>query len=288
MSVKNTGRLGIMQGRLSPPVNNRIQAFPHGYWQNEFALCAGYGLGCIEWLYEYDPRKKNPLDSDEGIAEIVKLRQEYDVQVNSVLADYFMIKKLFGSTRAEVKTAVENLKFLIRQCGKCAINIIEIPFVDASALNTEKDKREAIENLLSVLDLASINNVVISLETSLPPVAFHDLICFFDSPFIKVNYDMGNSAAMGFDPWEEIELLGEFIANVHIKDRIKGGGTVPLGTGDTDFSAVFGALKEKGYEGDFILQAARQDIDNCAPERNIEETVSSYINFVKPLLRDFV
>ena len=36
-----------------------------------------------------------------------------------------------------------------------------------------------------------------------------------------------------------------------------GGGTVPLGTGDTDFEALFDCLDEIGYEGDFVLQVAR-------------------------------
>ena len=46
---------------------------------------------------------------------------------------------------------------------------------------------------------------------------------------------MGNSASLGYDAQEEIDLLGNKIINVHIKDRIRSGTTVPLGTGDTDF-----------------------------------------------------
>jgi sugar phosphate isomerase/epimerase len=32
---------------------------------------------------------------------------------------------------------------------------------------------------------------------------------------------------------------------------------VPLGTGDTDFDDVFGGLRDLGYSGHFVLQAAR-------------------------------
>ena len=32
-----------------------------------------------------------------------------------------------------------------------------------------------------------------------------------------INYDIGNSAAMGFDPKEEIQVYGQRILNVHIK-----------------------------------------------------------------------
>jgi L-ribulose-5-phosphate 3-epimerase len=44
---------------------------------------------------------------------------------------------------------------------------------------------------------------------------------------------------------------------VHIKDRVNGGGTVPLGSGDVDFRALFQCLREVGYGGDFVLQVAR-------------------------------
>ena len=30
-------RLGIMLGRLSPPIKNNIQAFPYNSWENEFS-----------------------------------------------------------------------------------------------------------------------------------------------------------------------------------------------------------------------------------------------------------
>ncbi|MEW6092427.1 MAG: sugar phosphate isomerase/epimerase, partial [Chloroflexota bacterium] len=50
---------------------------------------------------------------------------------------------------------------------------------------------------------------------------------------------------------------GQRVGSVHIKDRLLGGGTVPLGTGDADFLALFESLKTVGYAGDYILQVAR-------------------------------
>ena len=45
--------------------------------------------------------------------------------------------------------------------------------------------------------------------------------------------------------------------NVHIKDRLRGGTTVPLGTGNADFGRIFAALARTGYRGNYILQTAR-------------------------------
>ena len=44
---------------------------------------------------------------------------------------------------------------------------------------------------------------------------------------------------------------------MHIKDRLLGGTTVPLGSGSADFEAVFSSLANIGYNGNYILQTAR-------------------------------
>ncbi len=40
--------LGIMQGRLVPPVDGKIQAFPAGSWERELLLARQAGLDLIE------------------------------------------------------------------------------------------------------------------------------------------------------------------------------------------------------------------------------------------------
>ena len=76
---------------------------------------------------------------------------------------------------------------------------------------------------------------------------------------MTVNYDIGNSASLGFDPVEELEAYGTKITDIHIKDRICDGGPVVLGTGNADFSIFFKKLKEFNYTGPFIMQAYRDD-----------------------------
>jgi len=36
--VKHSNRIGFMQGRLSPQVNGKIQAFPWSHWQSELPI----------------------------------------------------------------------------------------------------------------------------------------------------------------------------------------------------------------------------------------------------------
>lgn len=276
--------LGIMQGRLSPPVNKKVQAFPSGMWQEEFDWCAKLGLGCMEWIYEYPSALENPLETERGISEIRAFQSRHGVRVGSVVADYFMVKRLFSEKESELRRNCSVLERIVSRCAAAGIPILELPFVDSSALVTDSDMKEIVVNLRPALELAKRKNVKISLETSLPPERFLHLIEDFKPLEVFVNYDMGNSASLGYDAKEEIRTLGEFIINVHIKDRVLGGGTVPLGKGDTDFETVFRELKAVHYQGDYILQAAREDLGSGYQGTHFVETVKKYIEFVTPFI----
>ena len=56
---------------------------------------------------------------------------------------------------------------------------------------------------------------------------------------VKVNYDIGNSASLGFDIYEEFKLYGNRISDIHIKDRELGGSSVKLGAGNANFKSFF-------------------------------------------------
>jgi L-ribulose-5-phosphate 3-epimerase len=47
------------------------------------------------------------------------------------------------------------------------------------------------------------------------------------------------------------------ILNVHVKDRLRGGTTVPLGTGAADLAKAIRGIEQSGYSGQYILQTAR-------------------------------
>ena len=64
---------------------------------------------------------------------------------------------------------------------------------------------------------------------------------------------------MGYDPVEEVEAYGQCISDIHIKDRLLGGGSVELGAGDSSFDRFFNALNRLNYAGPFIMQAYRDD-----------------------------
>jgi L-ribulose-5-phosphate 3-epimerase len=99
--------------------------------------------------------------------------------------------------------------------------------------------------------------VKIAFESDLPPQKLRKFIDQLDSENFGINYDIGNSAALGFEPDEEFSHYGSRIINVHVKDRPLGLTTVPLGNGDADFVSVFKNLAGYRYAGNYILQTAR-------------------------------
>ena len=65
-----------------------------------------------------------------------------------------------------------------------------------------------------------------------------EFILNYPSEYYGINYDIGNSACLGYDPEEEINNYGDRIYNVHIKDRLLHGSTVPLGSGNADIKSI--------------------------------------------------
>lgn len=246
-----------MQGRLVPPEPKRFQSFPRRQWRDEFALAAAAGLETIEWIYDAYGEDVNPLGTDPGVAEMQALSVEHGVGVESVCADWFMDFPLLRIDGDQASRRWQRLRWLMERCAKLGINRIVLPFVDASSIQTSGDRDQVIEGIQTVTDLIDQLNIELHLETSLAPAAFASLVLDIGHPRVKVNYDSGNSASLGYEPAEEFAAYGTKVGSVHIKDRQRGAGTVPIGEGDANFGGLFAALNAVGYQGDFILQVAR-------------------------------
>jgi L-ribulose-5-phosphate 3-epimerase len=148
-----------------------------------------------------------------------------------------------------------------------------VPFVDGSAIHGAGDEARVVAGLNDLAPVVERTGVELHLETSLDPAGFAGLLARVPHRGVKVNYDSGNSASLGYRPEAEFAAYGDRVGSVHIKDRRLGGGTVPLGHGQTDFDALFAALAARRYSGDFILQVARgADGDELAWTRGNVET----------------
>ena len=255
-----TNEIGIMQGRLSPRIEGKIQAYPASTWQKEFEIAKEIGYAAIEWIVE-KPVETNALMTNSGKAEIKNVIASTGVRIDYVCADIFMQQPLVRMTEQTKSQNKEYLLSILKNAKEVGAIGVEIPFVDNSSIKNDKEKQEFINAMQDAFKLAKDLDIKISLETDLSPIAFKELLEQIDLDFIQANYDIGNSASLGFDPKEELDAYGQRILNVHVKDRKLGGTTVPLGTGSADIQGVFQKLNEFGYAGGITMQAARGEND---------------------------
>ncbi|MBT5399910.1 TIM barrel protein [bacterium] len=251
--------IGVMQGRLVPKYQGRYQAFPIGMWQDEFKVAQECGLDLIEFILDFNDAEENPLLKSGGVDEMVNVSKVTNVSVKTICADYFMEAPLHSSDDKTAEKSFKILERLLETAKALQITDIVIPCVDQSSLETKEAVDRFVEQITKIIPRIEKQNINLSLETDLPPKPFIELLNSLNSKNITVNYDIGNSAALGFDSNEELNAYGDRITDIHIKDRVLGGGPVALGEGNADFTKFFNKLKEFDYQGPFIMQAYRDD-----------------------------
>lgn len=274
-----------MQGRLTQSLGRGIQFFPFGEWKEEFEKSQLIGISEIEWIFDYPDYQKNPLWTVQGRREISRNVHDTGVKVYSICWDYFMRRPFYKyETDESVKILQENkeiMQKMLEAMSEIGANLIEIPMVDNSSVKNQKEEAKAITFVRWSCDMAKEYDIIVGLETDFPPERFVQFLKQIDRDNIVANYDSGNSSGLGYNHREELLSLGNYVYNVHIKDRVKGNGTVQLGTGSADFDEVFGALSEIGYKNSFILQAAR------GKDGQEENTIKEQIEFVKKYIEKY-
>ena len=259
MSERKT--YGIMQGRLSPPEDNRFQSFPRTCWRDEIPRAAEAGLSYIEWIHDDYDQGANPIFTQQGRAELAALKAEHGITTPALCADWFMDFPLIRCSEADRIARERHLQELLPVAASIGAQRIVLPFVDNSSIRTEEEQTIVLDALKHALAEAEQHGVELHLEADFGPADFARFLARIPDPMLKVNWDSGNSSGLGYVATEEFAAYGERIGSVHIKDRFRkpGGGieTRPLGTGSADFDDVFRAIRSIGYTGGLTLQVAR-------------------------------
>tara|TARA_Y100000816_G_scaffold292405_1_gene287490 strand:+ start:2540 stop:3376 length:837 start_codon:yes stop_codon:yes gene_type:complete len=268
-------KIGIMQGRLSPIYNNKIQSFPKYHWFTEFKKTKKLKLNSIEWTLDHKEILKNPINTKEGKQKILKLKKKYKINITSLTGDCFMQRPFWKETINKRKKLINILKLILENSSKIGIKKIILPLVDNGSIKNENQKKTLISTLKNLTPILKKNKQQILFELNFKPQQALKFIKKFNSTYFGINYDMGNSSSLGFRAKDEINAYGNYIKNVHIKDRYFKGTTVRLGKGDVDFDEVFYNLNKIKYEGNFILQTARSNNGFHKKEINMN------LNFLK-------
>jgi len=235
-------RLGVMQGRLSPPTNNHIQEFPDK-WENEFAVLKDLGFSGVEWLITKNCWTNNP------IVENTQYVQNFPIF--SVCLDTVVDQRI--SNEQFMKEMLESF------CDKIlntSVKTLTIPLLEDSNLESDQ-KRKDFCNIIEKIG-AKFPNIDFSFEAELKKEKLMEIVSLRNNFY--VTYDTGNITSYGIDHSEYIKYFKNKINNVHLKDRTFDAKTVFPLTGDTNFDIIFKTLKEINYEGTFIIQTARSKV----------------------------
>lgn len=254
-------KLGFMQGRLSPLQFNKIQAFPWENWKNEFEVAQKIDLGLIEWTIDCYKFEDNPLFTCQD--EIKNLMQRFKVSVKSVTDDDFMENPPW---KYESSYSRKRILKIISAMGELGAGILVVPLVDNSSISSCPNLFELNNFFKDLQGQLAKSRVRIAFELDLSPRDVEFFISNLDEQYFGINYDVGNSASLGHSPFDEIKYYGDRIINVHIKDRILGGGSVQLGRGNADLKLVFEQLHRIRYDGNYIFQTARSSTGNHEKE----------------------
>ena len=192
-----SSRIGFMQGRLSPLVDGRIQAFPRDHWRDEFRLANQFGFERMEWTLDQDNLYANPLMQASGQAEIGHLAKTWNLAVTSITGDCFMQAPFWKATGPLREQLLLDLVAIVKASFAIGANLIVMPLVDNGALETAKQEQALKTSLLALQPLLSQTGVHIAFETDLDPDAQMAFIQDFSVEHFGINFDIGNSASLG-------------------------------------------------------------------------------------------
>ncbi len=266
--------IGFIQGRLVDQIDNKIQAFPQQDWISELKIAQDNKLNFIELTIDYDRVWENPISSSIGSRYLKKKLTEHQIKPIACTADYVMHNPPWGSSFSEM---VHISKKVIKGLGYISCKVLVIPFVDNTSLSS-KDEHNALDFLLELEPYLKKHNVRIAIESDYSPLDLSDFIKNLPEENFGINYDIGNSASLGYDHKLEIDSYFDRIIHVHIKDRKYLGNTVPLGQGDAKLDDVLRLFKSYKYKHNFSMQTARDNSGNHL------KAMLKYIEIVKKAL----
>lgn len=256
-------RYGIVQGRLSPQVGDFIQNFPTD-WRDEFRIAERVGATHIEWI---DGAPNDVI----GNSKLIDLDVEsLEVPISAICLDWMVTTRHTSQHDRFVDGLT--LAMMAEQSMDLNINRLVLPLLESASLRDARELGilpEIGDQLDELCDLFPL--VQFSVETDLDVVGMQELAeRLGERRNFSVTFDTGNLTRLGYDLNAHIDTYGKIIDNVHIKDCMVGGTTVPLGTGDTDLAVVRRLVDLPGV--DYItFQTARGPGDEIETfKRNVE------------------
>ncbi len=232
-----------------------------------FAIAKQLGFDGVELDWREIEQIHGGTLSPEDRPRWLGAAQDAGVAISGVAAHFLNAGGIASADEKQREHGLWTIREGLQLCRDLEAEALLVPFFGSAEMQSEDDKRRLVEQLKILAPEAAAAGVVIAIEHTLRGDEAARLLDEINSPFVGDYWDMANCMSLGYDPLEEIAMLGKHIARVHAKEceRAKvttpraigsypGLNTVPFGSGDVPVKAVLAALKNAGYTGYITLE----------------------------------
>lgn len=161
-----------------------------------------------------------------------------------------------------IQKGMEVMEKAINLAGALGIRVVQISGFDVcdDRQRTRETKKRYVDNISLAVRMAERCCVTLAIEpvegNLLTVKDTMEVVQQISSPFLQVYPDVANILSLGVDPVEDLEYGRGHIAAVHMRDSLPYiyDATIPFGTGNLDFQAVFQKLRELKYHGPLIVE----------------------------------
>ncbi len=256
-------------------------AVRHGLEHIEFAVI--HGQNFIQAM-GYDPG----ISLQSNPRALKRYLDEKGLQVSQIDGSYPMMGpdgSAFG-----VQYVQQSIRFAA-EVGCPMVDTVDGAF-EIPGFSREEVFRVTCDNYRQVLPWAEDYKVIINVEPHGPYTTDVDfmqrLFDHFDSEYLRLNMDTGNSFIAGLDPLEYLKSLRKYLTHAHIKDVSEGLAAacrgeetgiamseVPIGGGVNaeNIKRCIEYMKETGFDGAVSIECS-----------GTEENISKSIEFLRALL----
>lgn len=227
---------------------------PETSLQEKFQLAADAGLDGLELTGI----------TEQGQAEEARAAAEAaGIEITGVMGGTHWQLPLSSTDEAVRVEGVKGIENALRVADWAGTDVV---LVVPGVVNEDNSYHAALDlgakSIRELLPTAEDLGITMALENVwnkflLSPVEMRDFIDQFDSENVAAYFDVGNILLYGY-PVHWIEVLGERIVRVHIKDfDTNTKQFVPLLTGSVDYPRVRNALRGVGYDGWLTAELSR-------------------------------
>ena len=215
------------------------------------------------------------------LTKLARLVEDAGLEVATVVA-----LPTDGMEHWDVEEIDARVAWAVRACGPLACGLVVI---DAGnpPVSEGVDRPAAIARWKAMVDNAFelTSSAGVSLAVEAPHTGtlaerydeVQELLAALDIPEVGIDYDTSHVHRSGTSTDESLELVGDRIVKVALRDVDADGEFCTPGTGLVDFNHVLRALSERGYAGDLVIELETPGIEDVAGQKREIERARAYI-----------